>query len=227
VFRFEGQVAVFDSQQGPCFRCLFPFPPPPELVQDCSQAGVLGVLTGVVGTLQANEVVKLILRRGKPLIGRTLLYDAMAGTVRLWETKKDPECPVCGANPSITSLVDYEAFCNGPRAPSMAAGDSPAITVEELKSRFENDRSIDLLDVREHSERVICKLGGKHIPLGELAHRMTELDQSRELVVYCHHGIRSREAVMMLQRSGFHKAMNLAGGIDAWAARIDHSMARY
>ncbi|MBM2840455.1 MAG: Sulfur carrier protein adenylyltransferase ThiF [Bacteroidetes bacterium] len=227
VFRFEGQVTVFDPFGGPCHRCLFPMPPPSELVQDCSQAGVLGVLTGIVGALQANEIIKLILMKGKPLTGRVLMVNALTASFQELQVRRDPSCPVCGTDPSLTSLIDYEQFC--------AAGDSShdigsaesEITVRELKLRFDKHDPIALLDVREPFERAICTLGGLHVPLGELERRKSELDPSRDLVVYCHHGIRSRVAAAMLKRSGFCDVKNLAGGIDAWAHEIDTAMPQY
>lgn len=227
VFRFEGQVSVFDPLNGPCYRCLYPTPPSPELVQDCSQAGVLGVLTGIIGALQANEIIKLILTKGRSLTGRILMFDALATKVQELLVKKDPACPVCGTGPAITSLIDYEQFCFGGNAQLHMRTAESEITVGELKLRLENEDPVALLDVREPYERTICSLGGTFIPLNELDQRRAELDPSRELVVYCHHGIRSRMAAAMLRRSGFCNVKNLVGGIDAWAHEIDAAMPHY
>jgi len=229
VFRFEGQVSVFDASTGPCYRCLYPTPPPPELVQDCAEAGVLGVLPGIVGALQANEIMKLILGKGAALAGRLLMIDALTARTQEVIVRKDPKCPVCGEDPSIHSLIDYEEFCCGsPRLSDVR--EQPGgmeITVQELKHRLDRGDNILLLDVREPHEYRLCNLGGQLIPLRELEERKSELDGDGEVVVYCHHGIRSNAAVAMLKRAGFRNARNLVGGIDAWARHVDMTMPRY
>jgi adenylyltransferase/sulfurtransferase len=229
VFRFEGQVSVFDPSAGPCYRCLFPTPPPPELVQDCAQAGVLGVLPGIVGALQANEIIKLILGKGTTLAGRLLMIEGLTAKTQDVIVRKDPNCPVCGESPNIHSLIDYEEFCSG--SPRSSAEEEQAevseITVRELKRRLDRGDKIYLLDVREPHEHGICNLGGQLIPLRELEERKSEVDAECETVVYCHHGIRSNVAVAMLKRSGLRNVRNLVGGIDAWARQVDTTMPRY
>ncbi len=226
VFRHEGQVSVFDASHGPCYRCLYPAPPPPELVQDCAQAGVLGVLTGIVGTLQANEIIKQTLGNGKSLAGRLLMVDALNATTQEIAVEKDPACPVCGENRSITLLIDYEEFCMGNSSPDKDSSQFE-ISVKELKQRLGQGQSIALLDVREPFEQQLCSLGGQLIPLRELDQRKEELNRESEIIVYCHHGMRSQSAVNLLRRSGFSNVKNLDGGIDAWAREIDKSMPRY
>lgn len=227
VFRFEGQVSVFGYSGGPCYRCLYPVSPSRELVQDCSQAGVIGALPGIVGALQASEIIKLILGAGKVLSGRLFILNALNARAEEISVKKDPACPLCGVNPGITTLIDYEKFCaNDPSTTTIESGIAD-ITVEELKRRLDSGESIQLLDVREQFEHAICSLGGMLVPLGELQDRIPELDRTQEVVVYCHHGIRSQTAVDILRRSGVLKARNLLGGIDMWARRVDTSMSRY
>jgi adenylyltransferase/sulfurtransferase len=229
VFRFEGQVSVFDSSAGPCYRCLYPSPPPPELVLDCTHAGVLGVLPGIVGSLQANEVIKLILGKGTTLAGRLLMIDSLSAKTQEVIVKKDPKCPLCGKMPGIHSLIDYEEFCSGRSPSSVGKGqvEGSEITVQELKRRLDRGENISLLDVREPYEHELCNLGGQLIPLRELQERKSELGIVDEVVVYCHHGIRSNAAVTLLKRLGFRNARNLVGGIDAWARQIDTKMPRY
>ena len=228
VFRFEGQASVFSTRGGPCYRCLYPEPPPPGSVPSCAEGGVLGVLPGLVGMIQATEAVKLILGKGEPLVGRLLLVDALS--MRFWELtlRRNPECPVCGDRPTVRELVDYDEFC-GVRgeAPAPAGEELPEVQVEELKRRRDAGDGPLILDVREPYEARICSLGGVLIPLGELPARAGELDPSRELVVLCRSGVRSARAVAFLRQAGFGKARNLAGGILAWAERIDPRMARY
>lgn len=227
VFRFEGQVTVFAYPGGPCYRCVYPVPPALELVQDCSQAGVVGALPGIVGALQASEIIKLILGAGKILNGRLFMIDALAVRSQEVLVRKDPACPICGESPSITSLIDYEEFCSGGVQAATIDPVVPDMTVEELKRRIDGGESVQLLDVRERFERDICSLGGTFIPLGELRDRISELDATKELVVYCHHGIRSQNAVNLLTQAGVRNARNLLGGIDMWARRIDSGMPRY
>jgi adenylyltransferase/sulfurtransferase len=225
IFRFEGQVSVFDARVGPCYRCLYPEPPPPGLVPSCAEGGVLGVLPGIIGSLQALEAIKLIIGRGSPLIGRLLLFDGLRVNFRELRVKKDPDCPVCGEHPTLHELIDYEQFCGYDSAGG--DGEKFEISPEELKARLDRGDDLLVLDVREPHEREIAALPGELIPLGELPGRVHELDSSRELVVYCKMGGRSAKAVEFLRSSGFRKVKNLAGGIDAWAARIDPGMPRY
>ncbi len=224
VVRFDGQVSVFDATRGPCYRCLFREPPPPGLVPSCAEGGVLGVLPGVIGTLQALEAIKLLLGIGEPLIGRLVLFDALRLQFREVELRKDPDCPLCGAHPTITGLIDYEAFCGvGSRA---ALG--PEVTVAELARELQAGRPLTLLDVREPVEWDIVHLDGATlIPLMTLPARVGELDPGAELVVYCHHGMRSLQAVEFLRAAGFTGARSLAGGIEAWAEELDPAMNRY
>ena len=224
IYRFDGQVSVFDSTIGPCYRCLYPSPPPPEMVANCAEGGVLGVLPGVIGSLQALEVIKLIIGQGEPLIGRLLFFDALNLKFHEVRIQKDPKCVICSERPTITSLIDYDEFCG---VTTEASIEADAITPEELKKRFDRGDNILLLDVREPDEFKICNIGGQLIPIPNLANRYAELDPSREIIVYCKTGNRSRRAVQFLQRQGFRNVKNLIGGIDAWAARIDHSMPRY
>jgi molybdopterin/thiamine biosynthesis adenylyltransferase/rhodanese-related sulfurtransferase len=227
IFRFEGQASVFATREGPCYRCLYPEPPPPGLVPSCAEGGVLGILPGLVGIIQATEVVKLILGKGDPLIGRLLLVDALAMKFRELKLRKNPECPVCGKNPTITELVDYEEFC-GIRGEEQAVETSTAdIQVEELKRRLDKGDDIFVLDVREPHEYQICNIGGHLIPLGDLPKRVSELDSSREIVAHCRSGARSAKAVEFLRQAGFKKVHNLAGGILAWADRVDPKMPKY
>jgi molybdopterin/thiamine biosynthesis adenylyltransferase/rhodanese-related sulfurtransferase len=236
IFRFEGQASVFGARNGPCYRCIYPEPPPPGLVPSCAEAGVFGVLPGIVGTIQATETIKLILGVGETLVGRLLVYDAMRMTFRELKVPKDPECPVCGTKPTVRELIDYEEFCGmkaaeAPVAEPALAGDadvSPVITVQELKARWDRGDRPFLLDVREVVEHELVRLDGDVlIPLGELVARQQELDPDREIVVYCHHGNRSGRATAYLRHNGFPHARNLRGGIEEWAVRIDPSLPRY
>jgi adenylyltransferase/sulfurtransferase len=229
IFRFEGQVSVFDARKGPCYRCLFPEPPPPGMVPSCAEGGVLGVLPGIVGSFQALEVIKLILGNGEPLIGRLVLFDALAFAFREVAVKKDGACVVCGASPSITAPIDYEEFC-GVRGEEVEPDLSrlPALTVDDLSKRREAGESFDLLDVREPHEWEIARIPGATLfPLSELAGRMHELDMTKTYTLSCHHGIRSVQAYHLLREAGFKRLQILAGGQDAWAARIDPAMPRY
>jgi len=226
IFRFEGQVSVFSAPGGPCYRCLYADPPPPGLVPSCAEGGVLGVLPGIVGTIQATEALKLILGIGEPLVGRLLLVDALTMKTRELRLRRNPGCKVCGEHPEITQLIDYEAFCG--IAPAPGAGEDPdAVTVTDVKSRLDRGEDLFLLDVREPHEYDIANLGGHLIPLNDLPRRVHELDSSRDIVVYCHSGVRSGQAVQFLKSLGFRKVKNLSGGIDAWAEEIDPAMARY
>ncbi len=228
IFRFEGQASVFAAEEGPCYRCLYPEPPPPGLVPSCAEGGVLGILPGLVGVIQATEVVKLILGTGDPLIGRLLLIDALGMKFRELKLRKNPECPACGAHPTITKLIDYNEFCGirGEEEKPLTAG-IPEIQVEELKRRLDAGEDLFVLDVREPHEYQICNIGGHLIPLNDLPKRVSELDSSREIVAHCKMGGRSAKAVTFLQQAGFKKIHNLSGGILAWADRIDRTMPKY
>ena len=228
IFRFEGQATVFGYPDGPCYRCLYPEPPPPGLVPSCAEGGVLGVLPGIIGSIQAMETIKLILGAGDPLVGRLLLFDALAMRFRELKLKKNPDCPMCGKNRTITKLIDYEEFCGirGEEAPVMTDGIAE-ITARELKARQDHGEKIFILDVREPHEYQICNLNGKLIPLGELPRRVNELDSSVEMVVHCRSGKRSADAIHFLQTAGFKKLLNLKGGVLAWADEVDPSMPKY
>ena len=228
IFRFEGQASVFATEQGPCYRCLYPEPPPPGLVPSCAEGGVLGILPGLVGVMQATEVIKLILGIGDPLIGRLLLIDSLGMKFRELKLRKNPECPMCGTHPTITKLIDYNEFCGirGEEKPVAETG-IPEIQVEELKQRLDAGDDIFVLDVREPHEYQICNLGGHLIPLGDLPNRVNELDTSREIVAHCKMGGRSAKAVQFLRQAGFTKVRNLTGGITAWADRVDPKMPKY
>ena len=227
IFRFEGQASVFATEQGPCYRCLYPEPPPPGLVPSCAEGGVLGILPGLVGVVQATETIKLILGQGDPLIGRLLLVDALGMNFRELKLRKNPDCPVCGTHPTITKLIDYNEFCGlrGEEKPVEAG--VPEIQVEELKRRLDAGENIFVLDVREPHEYQICNIKGYLIPLGDLPKRVSELDTSREIVAHCRSGVRSAKAVNFLRQAGFKKVTNLAGGILAWADRVDPTMPKY
>jgi adenylyltransferase/sulfurtransferase len=227
IFRFEGQASVFDARRGPCYRCLYPDPPPPGLVPSCAEGGVLGVLPGVIGTIQALETIKLLLGQGEPLIGRLLLFDALSLTFRELKLRKDPTCPVCGEHPTVTRLIDYEEFCGvTPAAAHADAGDE--IGARELASRIERGDDLVIVDVREPHEYEIARIPGSSlIPLNSLPGRLNELDSSREIVLHCHHGQRSRRALEFLRQSGFRKLKNLTGGIDDWSRDVDPSVPRY
>ncbi len=227
IFRFEGQASVFAAERGPCYRCLYPEPPPPGLVPSCAEGGVLGILPGLLGVIQATEVIKLILGSGEPLIGRLLLVDALGMRFRELRLRKNPECPVCGTHPSIRELIDYNEFCGirGEEAP--VTSNVPEIQPEDLKAKLDAGNDIFILDVREPHEYQICNLGGHLIPLGDLPARMNELDSSREIVAHCRSGVRSAKAVTLLRQAGFSKVKNLAGGILAWSDRVDPTLPKY
>jgi len=228
IFRFEGQATVFGYPGGPCYRCLYPEPPPPGLVPSCAEGGVLGVLPGIVGSIQAMETIKLILGAGEPLVGRLLLFDALAMRFRELKLRKNPDCPVCGEHPTLKKLIDYEEFCGirGEEAPAMTDG-IQEISATELKARQDRGDKLFILDVREPHEYQICNLNGKLIPLGELPRRVNELDSSVEMVVHCRSGKRSADAIHFLQTAGFKKLLNLKGGVLAWADEVDPRMPKY
>ena len=231
IFRFEGQASVFAAKDGPCYRCLYPEPPPPGLVPSCAEGGVLGILPGVVGTIQATEAVKLIMGVGEPLVGRFLVYDALRMRFRELKLRRDPDCPVCGDNPSVTALIDYEQFCGvtpaAPAADSSAGADDDA-TVEQLKARIDSQDGVFILDVREPQEYQICAIPGSTlIPLGELPSRLHELEGRGEMIVHCKSGARSAKAVKLLRDAGFAQARNLRGGILRWIDAVDPSLPKY
>ena len=228
IFRFEGQITVFGYPDGPCYRCLYPEPPPPGLVPSCAEGGVLGVLPGIVGTIQAAETLKLIIGKGQPLIGRLLLFDALGMKFRELKLRKNPDCPVCGTHRTVTKLIDYAEFCGirGEEAPSTVTN-IPEITPKDLKSRLDRGDDLYILDVREPHEYQICNLHGQLIPLGELPRRVHELDSSKEIVAHCRSGKRSAEAVQFLQKAGFRKIWNLKGGILAWSDEVDPTIPKY
>ena len=244
IFRFEGQASVFATKEGPCYRCLYPEPPPPGLVPSCAEGGVLGILPGLVGVIQATEVIKLILGIGDSLAGRLLLIDALGMNFRTLKLRKNPDCPVCGTHPTVTALIDYDQFCGiekpkavGPLevARDKAAGEAPVvdgipqISVEELKRKLDAKEDFFLLDVREPHEVPIANIGAPLIPLGQLEQRLGELAayKNREIVIHCRSGSRSQKAALILKNAGFTHPENLAGGILAWADKIDPTMPKY
>ena len=230
IYRFDGQVSVFDARRGPCYRCLFPEPPPPGLVPSCAEGGVLGVLPGTIGTLQATEALKLILGIGEPLIGKLMLYNALDMSFDFVRLKKNPNCKVCSPNPEVTELIDYEAFCGVPGhdREEGSAGREWDITAPELAERLKQGNHIHLIDVREPHELEIAHLeDATLIPLGQLASRLSELDSAEELVLFCKGGTRSARALELLVSAGFRKVKNLKGGINAWAREVDPSLPVY
>lgn len=230
IFRFEGQASVFATKEGPCYRCLYPEPPPPGLVPSCAEGGVLGILPGLVGVIQATEAIKLILGNGEPLIGRLLLIDALGMRFRELKLRKDPDCPVCGTHPTVTKLIDYQQFCGIPTATEKteeAKNLIPQMQAEELKRRIDAGEKPFILDVREPNEYQIANIGGHLIPLNSLQQRINELDTSQEIVVHCKSGGRSQQAAELLQKAGFEKVHNLAGGITAWSDKVDPRIPKY
>jgi adenylyltransferase/sulfurtransferase len=233
IFRFEGQASVFGAKDGPCYRCLYPEPPPPGLVPSCAEAGVLGILPGLIGTIQATETVKIILGMGQTLAGRFLIYDAMKMRFRELTLRKDPECPVCGTNPTVTALIDYDQFCG--IVPAQAAPPAPVLTdamadvsVLEFKAMLDAGTAPLLIDVREPHEYDICRIEGSVlIPLGDLPARVGELDPTVELVMQCRSGVRSGKAAAFLRERGFRSVHNLTGGILAWIDQVDPSQPKY
>ena len=232
IFRFEGQASIFGTPEGPCYRCLYPEPPPPGLVPSCAEGGVLGVLPGLVGTLQATEVLKVLLGLGEPLVGRLLLIDTLAMRFRTLKVRKNPDCPVCSDHPTQTELIDYEVFCGLPSRSAKhqaAQPEVPEITVQELKARMDRSEAPFVLDVRKPFEKEIASIGAPQIPLDELESRLDELESHRdqEIVVHCKSGARSAKAVKKLHEAGFERAVNLKGGILAWSHEIDQSVPAY
>ncbi len=227
IFRFEGQATVFAYNGGPCYRCLYPEPPPPGLVPSCAEGGVLGILPGTIGVIQATETVKLILGKGEPLVGRLLLYDALSMRFRELKLRKNPECPVCGDNPTIRELIDYHQFC-GVTPEAEAAPTQWDMDPVEVKAKMDRGERFVLLDVREPHELQICSLpGAKSIPLGQLTSRVHELDTADEIIAVCKMGQRSARAVNFLRQAGFRKVRNMRGGTNLWAAKVDPTMPQY
>lgn len=226
IFRFEGQASVFYAKAGPCYRCLFSEPPPPGLVPSCAEGGVLGVLPGIIGSIQALETIKLILGKGRTLIGRLIVFDALNFTFREFKLHKDPECSVCGEHPTVTELIDYEAFCGVGAEPTY---EGPEVTAPELAEEMARNPELILIDVREPLEWEICRIDGATlIPLGQLPERLNELlDGHKEIVTHCHTGVRSMQALEILKAAGFPRVRSLAGGIEAWSTQVDPSVPRY
>ena len=229
IFRFDGQASVFFPPHGPCYRCLYPEPPPPDLVPNCAEGGVLGILPGFIGVVQATETVKLLLGVGKSLIGRLMLYDALDMSVREMKVRKNPKCPICGPNPSIKGLIDYQEFC-GVRGvePEPATSSPESITPTALKTLFDQGKRPFVLDVRNLEEIAICRIEGSTvIPLPELAGRLGELDPKARIVVHCKSGARSLKAIALLRQAGFTDLTNLSGGILGWIKDVDPSLPAY
>jgi len=232
IFRFEGQASVFDAQKGPCYRCLYPEPPPPGMVPSCAEGGVLGILPGIIGLIQANEAVKLILGQGTPLIGRLLLYNALDMTFRELKLRKDPSCPICGENPTVTELIDYQAFCGMPSASEPEQANEELtdleITPAQVKAKQDAGNGFELIDVREPHEWEICNIpGAKLIPLSEFESRIDELDPDADIVLHCKMGGRSAKAQDILLANGYTSVLNMVGGIKRWADDVDSSVAKY
>src|ERR1700722_966257 len=230
IFRFEGQASVFATKEGPCYRCLYPEPPPPGLVPSCAEGGVLGILPGLVGVIQATEVIKLILGKGSPLIGRLLLVDALGMRFSELKLRKNPECPVCGENPTVKELIDYEHFCGiVPESKEEKAikNGIPQLGVKELKQRIDAGEYVFIVDVREPYEYQIAQIGGKLIPQNDIPQRLAEIPRDREIVVQCRSGARSQRIAEFLRQSGYAQVVNLAGGILAWSDEIDPKVQKY
>jgi rhodanese-related sulfurtransferase len=230
IFRFEGQATVFAYEGGPCYRCLYPEPPPPGLVPSCAEGGVLGILPGTIGLIQATETVKLILGIGEPLVGRLMLYDALGMRFRELKLRKNPECPACGDHPTITKLIDYHQFCGVPQQPvqETAKVNEGEIDVKEVKEKLDRGDNFVLIDVREPHEYQICNIpAAKLIPLGQVPQRLGELDPTSDIVVHCKSGMRSAKACGILRQAGFQHVRNMKGGILAWSDQIDPSVPKY
>ncbi len=230
IFRFEGQASVFAPHlNGPCYRCLYPEPPPPGMVPSCAEGGVLGVLPGIIGTIQATEILKLALGKGSSLIGRLLLFNALEMKFREVRLRRDPQCPLCGENPTITKLIDYEMFCGIAPQPAASASNPDEVTVQELKKALDTPSlNIKVIDVREPDEWQIARIEGVPlIPLGTLPQRFTELDPNQQIYIHCKVGARSLKALYFLREQGFKYVKSVKGGIDAWADEIDHNVPRY
>ncbi len=229
IYRFDGLATVFNPPDGPCYRCLYPEPPPPGMVPSCAEGGVLGVLPGVIGTIQATEAIKILTGVGRTLVGRLMVYDALQMTFRELKIRKDPSCPVCGTNPTVTKLIDYEVFCGLNRG-AVKQSAVQEISVIDLKEKLDAKEDFVFIDVREPFEYQIAKIkNAKLIPLGQLEKHLPELEafKDKEIVAHCHHGGRSRRALEFLQTKGFKKLKNVAGGIDEWAIKVDPATPRY
>jgi adenylyltransferase/sulfurtransferase len=230
IFRFEGQASVFATKDGPCYRCLYPEPPPPGLVPSCAEGGVLGILPGLIGVIQASEAIKLILGIGEPLIGRLLLVDALKMRFRELKLRKNPECPVCGTHPTVTHLIDYQQFCGleaASEAPKSVKNGIPQLSVKDLKRRIDAGENLFILDVREPFEYQIANIGGKLIPQNEVPQRIGEIDRNQEIIVQCKSGGRSQRIAEFLKQSGYPNVTNLAGGILAWSDEVDPRVPKY
>lgn len=232
ILRFEGQASVFDSQQGPCYRCLYPEPPPPGLVPSCAEGGVIGILPGIVGLIQANEVIKLVLGIGESLVGRLLLFDALTMKFKEMKLRKDPACPICGDNPTITELIDYEQFCGIMPAQESSEDTEKEIAVEQVKEMLDNKHAFKLIDVREPSEYQICKIDAATlIPLGDIEDKdpakLNGLNLDDEIVLHCKAGVRSMKALKALEEMGFRNLKSMRGGINEWSEKVDSSVPLY
>jgi adenylyltransferase/sulfurtransferase len=231
IFRFEGQATVFATEGGPCYRCLYPEPPPPGLVPSCAEGGVLGILPGTIGLIQATETVKLILGIGEPLVGRLMLYDALGMRFRELKLRKSPDCPVCGEHPTVTKLIDYHQFCGVPQQPAAVQEtkvNEGEIEVKDVKSKLDRGDDFVLIDVREPHEHQICNIPqARLIPLGQVAQRLGELDPSADIVIHCKSGMRSAKACGILRQAGFQRVRNMKGGILAWSDQVDPSVPKY
>lgn len=233
IFRFEGQASVFDAEKGPCYRCLYPEPPPPGLVPSCAEGGVLGILPGIIGTIQATEAIKIIIGKGETLVGRLLLFNALKMQFREMKLHKDDHCPICGKHPTITKLIDYEAFCGLTRGETSQVEEkkmdaSVEITATELQELWKKNPKLKVVDVRNPEEYEICRIEGTtFIPLSEIGSRLGELNKNDQIVLHCHHGMRSMRALEILKNAGFQNLKSLSGGIDAWSVEIDPSVPRY
>jgi adenylyltransferase/sulfurtransferase len=230
IFRFEGQSTVFAYEGGPCYRCLYPEPPPPGLVPSCAEGGVLGILPGTIGLIQATETVKLILGIGEPLVGRLLLYDALTMRFRELKLRKSPDCPVCGDHPTVTKLIDYHQFCGVPQQPAVEESkvNEGEIEVKEVKAKLDRGDDFVLIDVREPHEYQIANIPkAKLIPLGQVAQRLGELDPKADIVIHCKSGMRSAKACGILRQAGFERVRNMKGGILAWSDQVDPSVPKY
>ena len=230
IFRFEGQASVFAAKDGPCYRCLYPEPPPSGLVPSCAEGGVLGILPGLIGVIQATEAIKLILGIGEPLIGRLLLVDALKLRFRELKLRKNPDCPVCGTHPTVTELIDYEQFCGihpETNEERVVKNGIPQLSVKDLKKRMDAGENLFILDVREPFEYQIANIGGKLIPQGQVPQRLAEIDRDREIIVQCKSGGRSQRIAEFLKQSGYARVANVSGGILAWSDQIDSSVPKY
>jgi adenylyltransferase/sulfurtransferase len=228
IYRFDGQASVFWAEYGPCYRCLYPEPPPPGMVPSCAEGGVLGVLCASIGSIQVTEAIKLLTGAGEPLVGRLMVYDALEMRYRSLAVRKDPECPLCGKNPSITELIDYEEFCGVVSDEAVRAASGSTISVGKLKEWIDAGEPIELVDVREPAEWEIVRIpGARLIPKGELPAHLAELPQDRRVVLYCRTGVRSADALATLKRAGFSSAVHVQGGVTAWATQVDKTLPVY